>query len=638
MLVILCEIMLKKPLLLFFILLSGFCSSQNNATIKEKLSILTPKYLLNNVEASEGILLEALEAANAANNKEDKLLVIFNFGKLEYYKGNTTKALDFFSEALEMAIKQNNKPFIKNLYYTLGTVNRGLSNLKEASDYFTKAISLYDDNERTKSLIYSELSKTHSYLGLTAEAINFANKGLLLGKQQNDSLAISVSTNYLIASYLEENNLEKAYKLIKDNEPYVKAVDLSIINYNLNENYVNYYLKINKLDAALKYALAGLKEVESENLLILQAKARYFLGKIYFLKNDYNTALTNLNEAYRLAKLKNQPTTVYQITVLLANLHTKKLEHLKANKFFAESMNLKDSIASKVNLQLVSSVNLKYENQKEEKELAENKLIIKEQEYYINNRKTQFMIVSISFLLALLLMFAGFFYFKQRQRIKNQEIKSLKTSLILDKLGLIAQGEEKAKNRIAEDIHDGVNGDLSVLKYKLSAIKKGSTTLEKDLLETIAMLDNSIDRLREVSHDLSSVSTKGIGIKELITQYCDRIKSANKIAVIFESYGEEVQLDDATTNSLYKVFQELIQNILKHSKADDIFVQLSNNNNLFTLTVEDNGIGFNVFTAKKGMGLINVHSRVSLLGGTYEVISNNTGTSSVVEINLEEKK
>ena len=192
------------------------------------------------------------------------------------------------------------------------------------------------------------------------------------------------------------------------------------------------------------------------------------------------------------------------------------------------------------------------------------------------------------------------------------------------------EGEEKERFRIAKELHDGVNGDLSAIKFKLSTLLEMNNTVIK---EAITMIDNSCNQVRAISHNLVPPSLENFNLLEAIEEYCEKSDASHSQNITFQHLGEKVNISKKEEINIFRIIQELVTNSIKHANATEINVQISCRNKIMQITVEDNGKGFNIDTIEnKGIGLKNIQSRVDYLHANLDVLSNKKGTSTTIEI------
>ena len=150
---------------------------------------------------------------------------------------------------------------------------------------------------------------------------------------------------------------------------------------------------------------------------------------------------------------------------------------------------------------------------------------------------------------------------------------------------------------------------------------------------SLDMLDTSIKELRRVAHNMMPEMLTKFGLDEALKEYCNTVNATKLLTVKYQSLGMNTRLDKATEIIIYRIVQELLNNILKHAEASEIFIQLIRENNRLNLVVEDNGKGFDtaLLENSKGAGWSNIRSRVEYLKGQLDIHSG-TGKGTLVNI------
>jgi len=215
----------------------------------------------------------------------------------------------------------------------------------------------------------------------------------------------------------------------------------------------------------------------------------------------------------------------------------------------------------------------------------------------------------------------------QQQRAE-MELKSMKS---------LIDGQEKERNRVAKDLHDGLGAHLSSIKLFIESQKdKYESTVQGKLLEPLAKnIDEACLETRNISHDLRPFALK-FGFSAALG---DLVKKAQialpEVEVVFDTYGDEPQIGEEIALMVYRVVQEILNNAAKYAKAKQISVQVFYEPSQISINVEDDGQGFDLKVVKEGNGLGNIRSRIDYLGG--QVIwqsAPNQGTAVLISIPL----
>jgi two-component system, NarL family, sensor kinase len=151
------------------------------------------------------------------------------------------------------------------------------------------------------------------------------------------------------------------------------------------------------------------------------------------------------------------------------------------------------------------------------------------------------------------------------------------------------------------------------------------------------MLDSSIKEMRRVAHNMMPEALVKFGLDTALKDFCNDINQSGAIRASYQSIGlENVVIEQTTAVTIYRIVQELINNTMKHAAAKTAIVQVSKTNGAISITVEDDGKGFNpvILQSTKGIGWGNIQSRVEYLKGKLDVQSEpDKGTSVHIELN-----
>jgi len=226
---------------------------------------------------------------------------------------------------------------------------------------------------------------------------------------------------------------------------------------------------------------------------------------------------------------------------------------------------------------------------------------------------------------------------EQEMLIKEQKIIEMEKDKQIIAANAVMEGEETERKRLARDLHDGLGGLLSGLKYSLLNVKGNFVTTDKSAAEldySIVLLDNSIQELRRVAQNMMPQSLLKLGLKDALSDFCETAGKTKNMIINYHYFGQEERMPSKFETAIYRIVQELVNNSLKHSEADDILVQVVHDTNRVHVFVRDNGKGFNFDgnNTIKGIGLASIKSRVDALNARLDI---NTSPGHGTEVNLE---
>jgi two-component system, NarL family, sensor kinase len=217
----------------------------------------------------------------------------------------------------------------------------------------------------------------------------------------------------------------------------------------------------------------------------------------------------------------------------------------------------------------------------------------------------------------------------------------LETEKQLSATEAVLRGEEQERTRLAKDLHDGLGGMLSGIKYSFNNMKE-NLILTPDTAQAFSrsmdMLDNSIKEMRRVAHNMMPESLMRYGLDKTLQDYTAEINKSGMVAVAYQSMGmENKTVDNTTAITIYRIVQELLNNVTKHAAAKQVLVQLLAQGNKLVVNVEDDGKGFDttIIERVEGIGWKNIKSRVEFLKGKLDVQSSDgKGTAVNMEFNI----
>lgn len=200
----------------------------------------------------------------------------------------------------------------------------------------------------------------------------------------------------------------------------------------------------------------------------------------------------------------------------------------------------------------------------------------------------------------------------------------------------ITQGQEQERKRLGADLHDGVGQLLSSIALELSQLRQSEVSadeLRMNLSGLSMRVTNAIDEIRNISHDLMPGLLESFGLVEAIKGVCRTMQARTGLLFHFDAIDIEPLYQPEVEINIYRIAQELINNTVRHAHCTRVFTSLIDHGDLLTLSVEDDGVGFDSYNQHEGIGLSNIRSRVSILGGNLSVESSSTsGTLVHIEI------
>ncbi len=538
-----------------------------------------------------------------------------------------------------------------------------------------KNLNSYRKIDTTAIFVNSLQSELFYYNGLYQFGINEAEKVITNSIEIKDSLLLANGYFFKGINLFELNKLGEAERMLwlarnfQPKKQPKKYLRYTILNEHIYNNLAQTKLRLYQLDSAIWYnskAYVFAKKTDNKRGI---PNIEQTYGQIYLEGKDIDNAIYYFEKSIESAQKNNYDDIVLGSYGYLLQCYPRNFK--KVDRLFAKGLDLikekninisyqsmfyKTSIkAFKKNEQLdkltFAQNNLIEINEKIAlsnndyiqsiaKKYVQNENELLKQELYLAKSQKEKQIFYILLSTLALVLIAFWYFFKQRQRLKNQEIETLKQNQEISNLEALIDGEEKERKRVAQELHDGLNGELSAIKYRLSGLEDIDLNAEdrESVLKSIEMIDNACSQVRIISHNLIPTSILDFGLVETLGEYCEKVNNTQSLTMEFQYFGNPALVNKKSETVIYRIIQELITNIIKHSHATMAMVQLNFHKKELFITVEDNGIGFDVNVAKKGLGLKNIYSRVQFLNANLEIDSADKGTSFHITVNLNSLK
>jgi len=213
---------------------------------------------------------------------------------------------------------------------------------------------------------------------------------------------------------------------------------------------------------------------------------------------------------------------------------------------------------------------------------------------------------------------------KQKEEIEIE--KTQKVSSLID-------GQEMERQRLSRDLHDSLGQSILAVKIKLEQVKNANIEKNQQIIyETLDLIKNTINEIRNISNDLMPPVLEAFGLEHGLKNLCKDTSANTSIPITFTCENIPETLDKKLQIYLYRISQEAINNITKHSSATEASIKISYVNKVLFLNIADNGNGFEITkTNNQGNGIMNIKQRVELLKGECKIFS---GTGKGTQINI----
>jgi two-component system NarL family sensor kinase len=519
---------------------------------------------------------KALEYARKTDDQQMTAEIYSVIGAREKHNGNYEEAIKLHLKSLAIKEKFKDTMGMSISANDIGIVYKNMNRFKEALPYYRLShdYALLSEDYRAVSMTLSNIGTIHSALKQLDSSRVYYDSALAVAYQINDTGAIVNALSNLGEYYGNTQNGEKARECFEK----CLAIDRATGD---------------------KYGLV----IDNLNL-----------GNCLRGQKQYAEAEKAMNEAEKIAQEEGLLKELIGVYSTKYDLYKELKRYPESIAYLEKSKNLNDSLINEETNKQVLELNTKYETAKKEKTIAEQQSNLTKQRYWI---------VGSILLLVLISLLA---YFRYR-KLKAEEEVRLKETIMEQQLlatKAVLEAEDKERQRIATELHDGVGQLMTAAKMNLGALE-GDLNLSADKKTAYQritdLVTESAREVRDVAHNLMPNVLLKKGLSNAVQEFLNKIDS-KIIKVNLHAEGIHEKMDANVEAVLYRVIQECVNNVIKHSKASHLDISITNDVQGIAVNIEDNGIGFDASVIRgDGIGLSNTRSRIEFLKGEMEIDS-----------------
>ncbi len=541
-----------------------------------------------------------------------------------YFNINTQKAIDDYSLAIEI-YEEKDAIYKADAFLFRGQAYSALGQFVAASEDYKAAYDLFEKEKDFEYMLHAR----------SGEIVMYSKNGFLeKSVEQRSSLIKSLldlklfqylSTQYYNQSIdykkLEKNDLrydylQEALKYADSalNPPFVYTAVYSSLSdhFSLTKNPKE---ALNFLEKAQDY----LSEIPNDKY----ANSIYLMALIHYQMESKQWNEAKENSLKRLILVESIGLDEENISThkSLSEIYSNLNDNERAFYHLEKHSNLKDSLYNQSNTNALIYYQTLYETERQEKELNEKKNSIAILEEKNSSIKKQFLYGGVALSFGFLLIFL---YKNQKSLKVKKELQEKYTQDLL-----LAQEEER--KRVSKDLHDGIGQSLLLIKNKVVLNKDDST---KNLVE------NAIEEVRSISRALHPFQLQELGITKAIENIFYQIDETTELFITKEIENIDGIFSIEKEVNIYRIVQESLNNVLKHSKASAVKIEITNKEKDVQMCIRDNGVGFD-FSERKNdfnsLGLKTLKERTRLLQGVMKIDSETTGKGTTLTFIIPKK-
>jgi len=585
----------RKLLTLIIVLLAGGLShaqdrTQEAAYINNKLQQVDSLIDIGEYDKANYQINNTLNTFSFARNSDDRLSFEFRIGRMYYQQGQKEKAMQKLLNGLDRL--------------------KGSSNATLQIDFANLLARIFADSQNfDKAIYYNKISLDRAILskdtvGITKALIRLGS--FYYAKNEEDSAKIFFrKVTYYPVTPKTEIRISNAYN------------NLGVIAQNNN----NFPLAKHWNREALKLKI-------KQNDIVGIAYSNVNLGNLYHFEGQYDAAIENYLTAYDKIKQDTTKDVQYLKRIIYENLSV-SYDSLKDYKNAYEYLYKSDKIKTKLNndqlAENIAGVEAKYNLALEEQKTEEEKS---------KAFRAQVLFYGLAFI-TLTVLILGFIFYKNYKLKEQNKLEQIHSNLQTRIINATIDAKEKERKSIAEILHDSVSALLSSANLHLQASRSQlKTHVPIEISKAQEIVNEASVKIRDLSHELISSVLLKFGLAFAVHDLCEKY-SNSEIQFISDDngikrYHQEFEI------KIYNIIEELINNILKHSKAKNASINLmERNGDKLLIQIIDDGNGFDVKRARKkdGLGLSHIEARIKIMQGVFNINSKQgEGTSIFISV------
>jgi signal transduction histidine kinase len=589
---------------------------------------------------------DAFKVANEKGYADHAASAKLEEGILYYLRGNYIRSIttNETAERLFAPLPENDWKVrsLAAVYNNQGALYSLINELEKAQQYYMRAVDLYGKIPDSGGLVVTWFNVAFLYIDIQdwQQAAKFLQRSIDCFDGRNKA------NNYI------ESMARKAAMHFRTGEVAAGKALLQLAN-NMRAKYPSLLTDIYCFNADGEYAAAtgnwasALQAHRKAYATAIAYEDPYYevdeaweLGRSFLGIGQKDSALNYLQKALAQAR---QYKYLPKVKFILKDLASYYASTGKYKQAFALSQNLNafsDSLVALQNHNRLLLNEARYQAREKEGKISALEKTTARQSATIRQQNIWNYLLTAAAIALGLILFLSYRTYKQKQQLHQQRISQLETEKQLLAAASLIAGEEKERSRLAKDLHDGLGGLLSGIKFSFQHMKENLVLTPENQLafeRSMDMLDSSIRELRSVAHNMMPEALVKFGLDAALRDFYNSVNESGAHTISYQSFQlDEPAISQQMATGIYRIVQELVNNAIKHANAKQVLVQLSQQGRQLTITVEDDGTGFDTSTLKQkgGMGWSNIYSRVNYLQGKVDIRSGpGEGTSVYIEMN-----
>ncbi len=519
-----------------------------------------------------------------------------------------------------------------------------------AVEYYTRSLNILQDKRDTSAYYLAKLKLSDAYiqLGYFKEAEEHLRDVVKYYEIGRDSSHLALALAQLARINLENGDTDLARKRILRTAMLNRKIKNTTLRLHTLINQGLYLMHLQEYEKARSSLERAIKISEKAGESRFYTLALFSFAKVLSLTGQYDKAVKELLKALEVERVQNNAYLKLKIFKTLSDNLEKINNYAGANLMLHKYSSLNDSLLNKERQAIINKLIVKYETRQKQKEIIslESQRKVAQIQGRLNEVSQKALLISLA-AMVIAVFFLVLYYqnrlrsnqiiLEQKEKINKQQLIELENAKHISSMESMVRGQELERNRIAKDLHDSLGGLLSTIKLHYDALPQCSGDVEEnqEFLRINHLLDLACSEVRSISSNLQPGALANLGLEQAVNDLVMKYQDISSADIIFQAFRLKTEIPSSKAIHIYRIIQELLHNSIKHAEANEILVQLTEDEGELHVLVEDDGKGYDRNGIKKGMGAENILSRVNYLKAELNVRTHpGEGTSTMIIVPL----
>src|SRR5690625_1075877 len=562
---------------------------------------------------------DALNLAKSEKNTSIETSLYYKKGRFLISKGEYQEAKICLNNGIAFAEKiQSNS--LALIFSALGTCDFMLGDMESSMKQYIKAAEHQQNTEDWANLSYSYINISAALYNLKnyEESLKYLFEADALSKKVDLDNQGTIQGNIALHFYeLKDYDStiiwsKKAIETGKENDEIIAKI---LGNYSISAA----FLKTGEIDSGIKHARLAINEAKEYDFKHYLGEAYSVYAQLLLEKNNINDAKNAIENAINIQKELSNYLGLTQAYKVAGDIYHGLEDFPQSNLYYQNYIQMYDSFLKEDVSTKVVELNKKYKAEERERKLLQQEL-----------RSEQFKNLFIASLAIALILIIIFISFRRRQKMKFLVQEKTHES---NKLQAWIKGESAERNRVSKELHDGVASLIGAAKMHLeTSLYLENEKKENQIKKVIQILTDTHQDIRSVAHDLMPIAIQNQGLWLAIKNYASLCLEEKETVIEIDNALYEIKGNPLKELTLYRIIQEVIQNIIKHANANKVQFKCIKKNSLIEIHIIDNGIGYD-YLNENSFGIKGLKDKVQYLNATINLIANpNQGSDLYIVI------